>query len=237
MMLNTKLKNFLIHRFNRAVELNQKNIMDLLGESKDAYLLDLGCDDGEITIKVANKIKTRNIYGVDLVSTSVERARKKGIVVKKFDLNRKFDLKDESFDIIHANQVIEHISDSDNFISEIYRVLKKGGYAVISTENASSWCNIIASIMGWQIFSLTNISKKKAGIGNPLSLHKDLIPDGDKGSWCHVRIYNIKGLRDYFKLFGFKVECVKGAGYFPFPAFLGRIDKVHSHFMVFKIRK
>ena len=30
--------------------------------------------------------------------------------------------------------------------TELYRILKPGGYMIISTENASSWCNIFASI-------------------------------------------------------------------------------------------
>ena len=126
-------------------------------------------------------------------------------------------------------------SNSDNFLSELHRILKVGGYAVISTENASSWCNIFASLLGWQIFSLTNFSQRAQGIGNPLAIHK-----GDNNhfdSWNHVRIYNIRGLKEYFEIFDFKVEAIRGAGYFPLPAFLGNIDKMHSHFMTFKVRK
>jgi len=155
--------------------------------------------------------------------------------VKKFDLNNKFDFEDNFFDVINANQVIEHLYNSDNFIFEIYRVLKPGGYAIISTENASSWCNIFASIMGWQIFSLTNFSSKKKGIGNPFAIHREDNPG--LSSWNHIRIYNIKGLKEYFEVFRFEVEKIKGAGYFPFPAMFGNIDKTHCHFMTFKVRK
>jgi SAM-dependent methyltransferase len=162
----------------------------------------------------------------------------KGIAVKSFDLNGKFDFENESVDVIHANQVIEHLHNSDNFVGEIYRILKKGGYAIISTENASSWCNIFASIMGWQIFSLTNFSSKKQGIGNPLALHSDAANiNADFSSWNHIRIYNIRGLKEYFEVFGFKVEEIRGAGYFPLPGWLGNIDKTHCHFMTFKVRK
>lgn len=52
--------------------------------------------------------------------------------------------------------MIEHVSNVDLFVSEVFRVLKKGGHAVISTENGSSWHNVFAAAMGWQIFSLTN---------------------------------------------------------------------------------
>jgi len=229
------MKKYFINLYTQAVVLNHKNIFNLLEEKPDSFFLDLGCDDGELTKKLAKRINTKNIYGVEIVDERIKRARANDIIVNKFDLNNKFNFESNFFDVIHANQVIEHLYNSDNFISEIYRILKPGGYAVVSTENASSWCNIFASIMGWQIFSLTNISNIKCGIGNPFSLHKDNLTN--LGSWKHVGIYNIRGMKEYFEVFGFKIESIKGSGYFPLLSSLGNIDKTHSHFMTFKIRK
>lgn len=227
------MKKYLQKLYEEAVELNHKNIFHLLGKNSNAKFLDLGCDDGELTEKLAEKIGTNNIYGVEIVEKRIKLAEEKGIKVKKFDLNNRFDFEDSFFDVVHANQVIEHLYNSDNFLSEIHRVLKPDGYAIISTENASSWCNISASILGWQIFSLTNFSHKKLGIGNPLALHRE-----KKGFYdIHVRIYNIRGLKEYLGVFGFKVENIKGAGYFPLPAIFGDFDKTHCHFMTFKIKK
>lgn len=228
------MKAYLENLFMSAINLNYDNIIDLLEKNNSAKLLDLGCDDGAFTLKAADKIGTKNIYGVEIIEETMKKAEKNGIKVKKFDLNNKFDFENDFFDVVIANQIIEHLYNSDNFLSEIYRILKPGGYAIISTENASSWCNIFASIMGWQIFSLTNISSKKSGIGNPLALHKEKFkPD----SWNHVRIYNIRGLKELMEAHDFTVETSKGAGYFPLPTSLGNIDKIHGHFMTFKIKK
>jgi len=229
------MKNYLSNLFQRAVDLNHENILQLLDKNNKATFLDLGCDDGVFTEKLAKKINTKNIYGVEIVPERIKIAEEKGIRVKKFDLNKKFDYPDNYFDVVHANQVIEHLYNSDNFISELYRILKPGGYAVVSTENASSWCNIFASVMGWQIFSLTNITTRSQGVGNPLSLHRGM--SSDLESWNHIRIYNIRGLKEYFELFNFKISEIKCAGYFPLPSKLGDIDKTHGHFMTFKIRK
>lgn len=229
------MKKFLDKLYRTARDMNCENIKNLLEKNKQAVFLDLGCDSGEFSMELAEKIGTKSIHGVEINKERAEKAEKKGMRIGRFDLNEKLGFGSELFDVIHANQVIEHIKDSDNFVSEIYRILKPGGYAVISTENASSWCNIFASLMGWQIFSLTNFSGKKPSIGNPFSIHRD--EKNNLSSWNHVRIYNIRGLKEYFEAFGFKVEEIKGAGYFPLPAFLGQLDKIHSHFITFKIRK
>jgi 2-polyprenyl-3-methyl-5-hydroxy-6-metoxy-1,4-benzoquinol methylase len=221
--------------FADAVNLNHKNIKKLLEINPKALYIDLGCDDGKISTEFAQKIATKNIYGADIVESRLAQAKKIKINIVKQDLNQKFNLNNNYFDAVTANQVIEHIGNSDNFLAEIYRILKLGGYAIISTENASSWCNIGASLMGWQIFSLTNFSSKKRSIGNPYSIHRE---EGvDLNSWQHVRIYNIFGLKEYFESYGFKVEKIMGAGYFPFPASFGKWDIIHSHFITFKIRK
>lgn len=44
-------------------------------------------------------------------------------------------LEDESFDFVITFQVIEHIPKDNFFVQEIYRVLKKGGKAIITTPN------------------------------------------------------------------------------------------------------
>jgi len=229
------MKKLLEKIYTNAVNLNYKNILVLFKINKKAQFLDLGCDDGTFTMKIAKKINTTKVYGVEIVKERIAMAQKKGIRVEKFDLNNRFHFENNFFDVIHANQVIEHLYNSDSFISEIFRILKPDGYAIISTENASSWCNIFASIMGWQIFSLTNFSSKKQGIGNPFSLHRNA--DVYLDSWNHIRIYNIRGLKEYLETFGFKVEAIRGAGYFPLPGFRGNIDKTHCHFVTFKIRK
>jgi ubiquinone/menaquinone biosynthesis C-methylase UbiE len=229
------MKKFLHAMFESAVLLNHKNIISLFEGNSIASFVDLGCDDGLLTLQWAKAIGTKNIYGVDLIESRMKQARKRGVVVRKFDLNKKFKFASNSLDVVHANQVIEHIQDSDSFLKEIYRVLKPGGYAVISTENASSWCNIVSSLFGWQIFSLTNFSGLNASIGNPFSIHRsDEMPID---TWHHVRIYNVYGLKEYFEIAGFHVEKILGSGYFPFPTVFGLFDTTHAHFITYKLRK
>jgi hypothetical protein len=49
-----------------------------------------------------------------------------------------------------AAQVIEHLSNTDLFIKEIFRVLKAGGYTVIATSNLAAYYNILYLLIGKQ---------------------------------------------------------------------------------------
>ena len=131
--------------------------------------------------------------------------------------------------------MIEHLVDTDNFLNEIYRVLKKDGYAIISTENLASWHNVFSLFFGWQPFSLTNISKEKLGIGNPIALHRN--EKISFATWQHIRIFAYRGLKEIFEIKDFKVEKILGAGYYPLPNLLAKVDPRHAAFLTLKIKK
>ncbi|MBF0556550.1 MAG: class I SAM-dependent methyltransferase [Nitrospirae bacterium] len=220
--------------FNSAMDLNKMNILSMLEPNTDAKLLDLGCNDGVWTTELANAAGTKNIYGIEIVEERIKLSKEKGIIVQSGDLNESFPFEDSMFDIIHANQVIEHIAYLDAFILEIYRVLKPGGYVIISTENGSSWHNIFASIAGWQIFSLTNMTYKRLGMGNPLAIHRSGALDIGLSSWTHKTIFNYLGLKEFIEAYDFHNITIKGSGYYPLPASLGKLDVRHAHFITIK---
>jgi len=226
------MKRILQQMWDTAVAVNKRNILSLISKNENARILDLGCSNGDWTISLANKLGTQHIAGIEIVDEDVRKSLNKGIDCLKSDLCDDFPFKENSFDVVHANQVIEHVSDIDHFIEEIYRVLKPNGYVIISTENGSSWCNIFAAIMGWQMFSLTNISSKSGGIGNPFALHRH--KKGHLSSWTHKTIFNYNGLKELFAVFKFGNISIKGAGYFPLPSCFGQVDVRHSHFITLK---
>jgi len=161
MLIKNKLNSYFINQWENAMKKNNENILNLLDTNPQAKLLDLGCDNGEWTSKIANKVMTKNIYGIEICLDAAKESMKKGIDVKLADLNEPFPFSDNFFDIIHANQVIEHIINVDSFIQEIYRILKPSGYVVISTENLSGIDNLLAFIFrSTSIFStyIRNIS-------------------------------------------------------------------------------
>ena len=232
-----RLAKLLMFQRKNAYEKNLDNILSVVEVNSRAKFLDLGCDDGIWTLKVARKIKTKKIHGLDLIKKQLLIAKRNGINAIYGNLNKPFPYLDNSFDVIHANQVIEHVTDTDLFVSEIFRILKVGGYAVISTENLASWHNIFALLLGYMPFSLTNTSSLTGALGNPLDKHFSENFDWIASSWQHQRVFTTIGWRHLFQLNFFKVEIVKGAGYYPFGNIFSNLDPNHSAFITFKIRK
>ncbi len=238
--MNKIIKQYFLKLFNNAAVLNNQHIIHISNKyGKEGKWLDLGCDDGSWTKKITSK--KIDWYGVEVVRSRVKLAKKKGIKVTMSSLEKKLPYKDNTFDLIHSNQVIEHLFDLDLFLSEIYQVLKPNGILIISTENPASWHNIFALLFGWQMFSATNISIKKLGIGNPLALHRgkqfNEMAEGRTAAWEHNKLLTPKALAELLVCHGFKILKTMGAGYHPLPAKIGEIDANHSHFYVIAAQK
>ena len=105
--------------------------------------------------------------------------------------------------------------------------------AVVSTENLASWHNIASLVLGWQPFSLTNISPAVMAVGNPLGIHRGEA-DEERG---RVRVLAYRELRELFGLHGFSVERVLGAGYYPVPGSFARVDARHAAFITLAARR
>jgi SAM-dependent methyltransferase len=209
-----------------------RSFVSLLEQNSKAKVIDLGCGRGEFTLKVKEKIGCSEVVGVDVYNKALNEARRKKIIVKKVDLNGSLPFEGNSFDVVVSNQVIEHLLYPVKFTEEIHRILKPGGYAIISTENLASWDNVFALLFGYTPFSM-EFDSDLAKIGNPLSLHeKEVI----KGYPPHVRIFAFKGLVDLTKFVGFKVERVVGSGSI-FDKLGELINKKNCRFITIKVRK
>lgn len=198
-------------------------------------LLDVGCDDGEWTARVAERAGAppELVSGIEIMDGRRELALARGYDVRPADLDERWPFDDESVDLVHANQVIEHVHLLDHFVTEVRRVLRPDGRAIICTENLSSWHNVAALAAGWMPFSLSNISERGT-IGNPMALHGDQEPMHGP-SWQHTRVLSMEGLKAIFRAHGFAVEGSFASGYHPAVGRLARAlahrDQRHAHFI------
>ncbi|MFH1188279.1 MAG: methyltransferase domain-containing protein [bacterium] len=98
-------------------------------------LLDVGCGSGSAMFTMQQK--GWRVVGVDFDEVALAHAKRKGLEVYHGDLfSQKF--RDESFDAILMNHVIEHIPSPTDLFRECRRILKKNGLMIILTPNACS---------------------------------------------------------------------------------------------------
>ncbi|MCK5096929.1 MAG: class I SAM-dependent methyltransferase, partial [Desulfobacteraceae bacterium] len=94
--------------------------------------LDIGCSNGQY-ISSMNTLGWQ-FEGVEFNSVAVDLCHKIGLKVFHGELKAaKFE--DNSFDIISARHLIEHIPDPDDLLKEISRILKPKGRLIIITPN------------------------------------------------------------------------------------------------------
>lgn len=98
-------------------------------------LLELGCGEGR-GVELLAPLAT-SYLALDKIDQVIHDLQKKYKDVEfKQDFFPPFtDLDDDSFDTIVSFQVIEHIKKDEDFLQEIYRVLKPGGRAILTTPN------------------------------------------------------------------------------------------------------
>lgn len=231
-------KKYLEGLYQEAEAHKKENIKKALKEvRRGGILLDVGCWDGEYTMDWVDAMSADKVFGIEVLPEAIKLAKSKKIRVFKTDLNtEKWPLKNGSVDCVVSNLVIEHLSNVDHFISESYRVLKAGGSSIVSTNNLSSWHNILSLFFGWAPLDLTNSSKKTWSIGNPLALHNKEESYYDD-TFTHKCVYTARWLEEWYGLYGFELSSVYGAGYYPLPAFIGNIDKIHSAFITLRFKK
>lgn len=205
-------------------------------------MLDVGCDDGSWTEEIRERagIAPELVSGIEIIDDRRALAEARGYTVRPGDLEQRWPFDDDSFELVHANQVIEHVKRLDHFVLEAKRVLRPGGQALICTENLASWHNIGALLPGYQPFSVTNISSTGA-IGNPLAMHQKC-PRLDYGeSWQHIHVITMVALEQIFTAHGFVVEHRFGGGYHPLRGRAARAmvkrDLRHAHFIGLRARK
>lgn len=100
-------------------------------------ILDVGCGTGAVTLDIAQSTNGQ-VTGIDIDSEKLEEARKVLYNIPNIKLMEAdvLDLpfEDETFDLVLFNVVLIYIKDQQKGMSEMARVIKKGGYVMATLE-------------------------------------------------------------------------------------------------------
>ncbi len=171
-----------------------------------AKVLELACADGSFCSFL--KSKGFDPKGLDIAEQAIAKAQANGVNAQVCNFEDGFKEVDQSFDAVIACEIIEHLYDTDYFISEIKRVLKPGGYVFITTPNLASLKNRIKLLFGaYPQYSEYNLTPTSAG---------------------HIRNYTPRTLKKQLRDHGFEIITFTSPNFYfpmakPFPLFIKKI--------------
>ena len=117
--------------------------------SQGRSLLEVGCGVGIDLVRFASA--GARVTGVDLSQTAIELARQNiaqhGLQADLMIMNgESLEFPSNCFDIVYAHGVLQYTADTQKMITELHRVLKPSGQAILMVYNKNSWLNMMTKL-------------------------------------------------------------------------------------------
>ncbi|MBE7437099.1 MAG: class I SAM-dependent methyltransferase [Spirochaetales bacterium] len=197
-----------------AAQALQNRLWDLFATTKPSRgyrlsVLDLGCGHGTDLLNIRNELSRREalgqtpmpftleLHGIENHAPYARECRKAGIVVRSLDIE-KDRLGRSLFDVIVANQVLEHTKEIFWICAEVVRLLRPGGRFLVGVPNLASLHNRLLLLCGQQPTAQLSLS-------------------------AHVRSFTRRDLQAFGEAGGFlKMKRYAGSNFYPFPPAVAR---------------
>lgn len=142
------------HRW-RTVENSAAYLLPHL--SPGQHLLDVGSGPGTITVDLAERVAPGRVTAVEINDTALDLTRaeaaKRNVTNLDFVVSdaHALDFPDDSFDVVHAHQVLQHVGDPVQALREMRRVTQPGGIVAARDSDyaAFTWFPASAELDRW----------------------------------------------------------------------------------------
>lgn len=138
----------------RNAENSAGYLLDRLRPGLD--LLDVGCGPGTITIDLARRVAPGRVTGIDrspeVVAEARRHAEQSGIAISLAVADvYGLEFADACFDVVHAHQVLQHLTDPVAALREMRRVTRRGGTVAVRDSDYScfSWAPLDPLLTRW----------------------------------------------------------------------------------------
>lgn len=112
----------------------EKQLSDI--QAQKLFILDYGCGEGRFVRRLLDS-GFANVHGTDLLVHGNDREREQTAerLASQFNFylmneSGQTPFEDNSVDVVVCNQVMEHVADKESLISEVWRILKRNGFAI-----------------------------------------------------------------------------------------------------------
>ncbi|RDG39395.1 class I SAM-dependent methyltransferase [Streptomyces corynorhini] len=121
-------------------------------------VLDVGCGPGTITADLAALVAPGTVTAVDAEAGVLDKAREAAASAGADNVRfavadvHALDFPDDSFDVVHAHQVLQHVGDPVGALRELRRVCRPGGVVAVRDADygAFAWFPAVSGLEDWQ---------------------------------------------------------------------------------------
>lgn len=109
-------------------------------------VLDVGCGPGTITVDLATRVAPGRVTAVEVTAEALALARAEaaaaGCQTVDFAVSdvHALDFADDTFDVVHAHQVLQHVTDPVRALREMRRVCRPGGIIAARDSDYAAFC-------------------------------------------------------------------------------------------------
>ncbi len=123
-----------------------------------ASLLDVGCGPGTITVDLAAQVAPGRVTAVEITGEALRLARAEAAARGQDNIDfavadvHSLDFPDDTFDVVHAHQVLQHVADPVGALREMRRVCRPGGIVAArdSDYSAFTWFPLLPELDEWR---------------------------------------------------------------------------------------
>jgi SAM-dependent methyltransferase len=120
-------------------------------------LLDIGCGPGTLTADLAMLVTPGRVTALETTTAALDLARaevgRRGLDTVDFAVGdvHALDFADDSFDVVHAHQVLQHVGDPVAALREMRRVTRPGGLIAVRDSDyaAFAWFPQLPELDEW----------------------------------------------------------------------------------------
>ncbi len=170
--------------------IEQRLILELMGDLEEARVLDVGCGDGVLICAAASR--GARVTGIDpdpaMLDAARARTERSGVEADFLDGRiERLPFADASFDVVAAITVLCFVDDASAALREMTRVLRPGGRLVLGELGRWSLWAAVRRLRGW--------------LG--------------AASWKTVRFHTADELCALAEAAGLRVAAIRGAVFYP----------------------
>lgn len=120
-------------------------------------LLDVGCGPGTITVDLATQVAPGRVTAAELTYDALQLAQAEAGARGQGNIDfavadvHALDFPDDTFDIVHAHQVLQHVADPVQALREMRRVCRAGGIVAVRDSDyaAFTWFPSVPELDEW----------------------------------------------------------------------------------------